>query len=78
MISGLLEKSRELDNLRQKQEDVMLDINRIHKKLQTGKIREPPFLFSVHIQLIYVFDSFLCLKYMIQGLVRLNQVWFLL
>lgn len=78
MISGLLEKSRELDNLRLKQEDVMLDNNRIHKKLQTGKIREPPFLFSVHIQLIYVFDSFLCLKYMIQGLVRLNQVWFLL
>lgn len=46
MISGLLEKSRELDNVRQKQDELLGDINRIHKKLQTGEIRELP-LFSI-------------------------------
>lgn len=36
MISGLLEKSKELDQLRKDQEETLLEINRIHKKLQSA------------------------------------------
>ncbi|XP_059670080.1 SAGA-associated factor 29 homolog A [Cornus florida] len=34
-IPGILENSRELDRLRKEQEDVLLEINKIHKKLQS-------------------------------------------
>nr|XP_011468203.1 PREDICTED: uncharacterized protein LOC101312768 isoform X2 [Fragaria vesca subsp. vesca]XP_011468206.1 PREDICTED: uncharacterized protein LOC101312768 isoform X2 [Fragaria vesca subsp. vesca] len=34
-IAGILEKSKELDQLRKEQEDVLIDINKMHKKLQT-------------------------------------------
>lgn len=36
MISGLLDKSKELDQLRKEQEETLLEINRIHKKLQSS------------------------------------------
>lgn len=34
-ISSILENSKELDRLRKEQEDVLTDINKMHKKLQT-------------------------------------------
>ncbi|RZC71265.1 hypothetical protein C5167_034446 [Papaver somniferum] len=34
-ISSILENSKELDRLRKEQEDVLLEINKIHKKLQS-------------------------------------------
>ncbi|ONK69090.1 uncharacterized protein A4U43_C05F19180 [Asparagus officinalis] len=36
LISGLLEKSKELDQLRQKLEELLQEINKIHKKLQSA------------------------------------------
>lgn len=47
-IASLLDNSKDLDRLRKEQEDVLLEINKIHKKLQTSK------LFAV-----YLDDSFL-------------------
>ncbi|MED6158764.1 SAGA-associated factor 29 B [Stylosanthes scabra] len=35
-ITGILDNSKELDRLRKEQEDVLLEINRLHKKLQTA------------------------------------------
>ncbi|MCL7023778.1 hypothetical protein MKW94_021756 [Papaver nudicaule] len=35
-ISSILENSKELDRLRKEQEDVLLEINKIHKKLQSN------------------------------------------
>ena len=40
-ISGILENSKELDRLRKEQEEVLVEINKMHKKLQASK----PFLF---------------------------------
>lgn len=37
-IAGILEKSKELDQLRKEQEDVLIDINKMHKKLQTSEL----------------------------------------
>lgn len=34
-IAGILEKSKELDQLRKEQEEVLIEINKMHKKLQT-------------------------------------------
>lgn len=34
-IAGILDKSKELDQLRKEQEDVLIEINKMHKKLQT-------------------------------------------
>lgn len=34
-IGGILEKSKELDQLRKEQEEVLVEINKMHKKLQT-------------------------------------------
>ncbi|XP_052195705.1 SAGA-associated factor 29 homolog A-like [Diospyros lotus] len=34
-ITGILENSKDLDRLRKEQEDVLADINKLHKKLQT-------------------------------------------
>lgn len=36
-ISGILEKSKELDQLRKEQEDVLIEINKMHKKLQASE-----------------------------------------
>ncbi|XP_050223261.1 SAGA-associated factor 29 homolog A-like isoform X2 [Mercurialis annua] len=42
-ISGILENSRELDRLRKDQEEVLLEINKMHKKLQaTPEVVEKP------------------------------------
>ncbi|XP_016162318.1 SAGA-associated factor 29 isoform X3 [Arachis ipaensis] len=35
-ITGILDNSKELDRLRKEQEDILLEINRLHKKLQTA------------------------------------------
>uniref|UniRef100_A0A7N0UKR2 SGF29 C-terminal domain-containing protein n=1 Tax=Kalanchoe fedtschenkoi TaxID=63787 RepID=A0A7N0UKR2_KALFE len=35
-IAGILENSKELDRLRKEQEEVLLEINKLHKKLQTN------------------------------------------
>lgn len=35
-IADILDKSRELDRLRKEQEDVLLDINKMHKKLHNS------------------------------------------
>ncbi|XP_054803769.1 SAGA-associated factor 29 homolog A-like isoform X2 [Prosopis cineraria] len=34
-IAGILDNSKELDQLRKEQEDVLIEINKMHKKLQT-------------------------------------------
>lgn len=36
-IAGILEHSKELDRLRKEQVDVLVDINKMHKKLQAGE-----------------------------------------
>lgn len=36
-IGGILEKSKELDQLRKEQEEVLVEINKMHKKLQTSE-----------------------------------------
>lgn len=36
-ISGILEKSKELDQLRREQEEVLIEINKMHKKLQASE-----------------------------------------
>ncbi|KAL5572809.1 hypothetical protein UlMin_022406 [Ulmus minor] len=42
-IAGILENSKELDRLRKEQEDVLNDINKMHKKLQaTPEVVEKP------------------------------------
>ncbi|GAB4847898.1 SAGA-associated factor 29 A [Ancistrocladus abbreviatus] len=42
-IASLMENSRELDRLRKEQEDVLLEINKMHKKLQsTPEVVEKP------------------------------------
>lgn len=42
-IADILDKSRELDRLRKEQEDVLLDINKMHKKLHnTPEVIEKP------------------------------------
>ncbi|KAF2308429.1 hypothetical protein GH714_009581 [Hevea brasiliensis] len=42
-IPGILESSRELDRLRKEQEEVLLEINKMHKKLQaTPEVVEKP------------------------------------
>ncbi|OAY25639.1 SAGA-associated factor 29 homolog A [Manihot esculenta] len=42
-IAGILENSRELDRLRKEQEEVLLEINKMHKKLQaTPEVVEKP------------------------------------
>lgn len=35
-ITEMLEKSKELDRLRKEQEEVLLEINKMHKKLQNS------------------------------------------
>lgn len=35
-IADILDKSRELDRLRKEQEDVLLEINKMHKKLHNS------------------------------------------
>lgn len=37
-ISGILENSKELDRIRKEQEDVLVEINKMHKKLQASEI----------------------------------------
>ncbi|KAI7746365.1 hypothetical protein M8C21_029049 [Ambrosia artemisiifolia] len=42
-ISGILDQSKELDRLRKDQEDILLEINKMHKKLQsTPEVVEKP------------------------------------
>lgn len=42
-IAGILEQSKELDRLRKEQEDILLEINKMHKKLQsTPEVVEKP------------------------------------
>ncbi|XP_050135503.1 SAGA-associated factor 29 homolog A-like isoform X2 [Malus sylvestris] len=42
-IAGILEKSKELDQLRKEQEEVLIEINKMHKKLQaTPEVVEKP------------------------------------
>ncbi|KAK9950209.1 hypothetical protein M0R45_005710 [Rubus argutus] len=42
-IAAILEKSKELDQLRKEQEDVLIEINKMHKKLQaTPEVVEKP------------------------------------
>uniref|UniRef100_A0A2P2KRN8 Uncharacterized protein MANES_17G110800 n=1 Tax=Rhizophora mucronata TaxID=61149 RepID=A0A2P2KRN8_RHIMU len=42
-IAGILDNSRELDRLRKDQEEVLLEINKMHKKLQaTPEVVEKP------------------------------------
>ncbi|KAM5577903.1 hypothetical protein ABKV19_008300 [Rosa sericea] len=42
-IAGILDKSKELDQLRKDQEDVLVEINKMHKKLQaTPEVVEKP------------------------------------
>jgi hypothetical protein len=36
-IAGILEHSKELDRLRKEQEEVLVDINKMHKKLQASE-----------------------------------------
>lgn len=36
-IVAILDSSKELDRLRKEQEDVLLEINKMHKKLQASK-----------------------------------------
>lgn len=36
-IAGILDKSKELDQLRKEQEEVLIDINKMHKKLQASE-----------------------------------------
>lgn len=38
-INSILDNSKELDRLKKEQEDVLGEINKIHKKLQTSKPR---------------------------------------
>lgn len=35
-IADMLDKSKELDRLRKEQEEVLMEINKMHKKLQSG------------------------------------------
>ena len=37
-IAGILEKSKELDQLRKEQEEVLNEINKMHKKLHTSEL----------------------------------------
>lgn len=37
-LTGLFEKAKELDQLRKDQEEVLAEINKIHKKLQNSKL----------------------------------------
>lgn len=36
-IAGILDKSKELDQLRKEQEEVLTEINKMHKKLQASE-----------------------------------------
>lgn len=36
-IAGILEHSKDLDRLRKEQEDVLVEINKMHKKLQASE-----------------------------------------
>lgn len=36
-IAGILDKSKELDHLRREQEEVLIEINKMHKKLQASE-----------------------------------------
>ncbi|KAK9036103.1 hypothetical protein V6N11_078120 [Hibiscus sabdariffa] len=48
-IASILENSRELDRLRKDQEEVLVEINKLHKKLQASKILDFfPFTFKFH------------------------------
>lgn len=44
-LSGILENSKELDRLRKELEEVLLDINKLHKKLQSSESRFTIFMF---------------------------------
>ena len=37
-VSGILENSKELDRIRKEQEEVLVEINKMHKKLQASEI----------------------------------------
>ncbi|KAI3761909.1 hypothetical protein L1987_52332 [Smallanthus sonchifolius] len=42
-IAGILDQSKELDRLRKDQEEILLEINKMHKKLQsTPEVVEKP------------------------------------
>ena len=61
-LVGLFEKAKELDQLRKDQEDVLTEINKIHKKLQASKIILLPLSLitssRVFLGLILVMESF--------------------
>lgn len=41
-VSGIMDNAKELDRLRKEQEDVLIEINKMHKKLQTSGLFLPP------------------------------------
>lgn len=38
-ITGILENTKELDRLRKEQEEVLVEVNKIHKKLRSCKLQ---------------------------------------
>lgn len=46
-ISGILDLSKELDRLRKDQEDILLEINKMHKKLQSSEYHTTIYKFLI-------------------------------
>lgn len=46
-VSGIMDNAKELDRLRKEQEDVLIEINKMHKKLQTSGFSSLPFMFGL-------------------------------
>lgn len=47
-IAGLLDTSKDLDRLRKEQEEVLLEINKMHKKLQSSEFSYLDIEFNDH------------------------------
>lgn len=55
-IAAIIENAKELDRLRKEQEEVLLEINKMHRKLQTSEIFDFFFTFFPWIFLYFVFS----------------------
>lgn len=60
-ITGILETSKELDRLRKELEDILQEINKLHKKLQSGTSLLPIFVLMILLFLVvygYTYSAF--------------------
>lgn len=50
-VAGMLDQSKELDRLRKDQEEILIEINKLHKKLQSSESHS-------HLMLVYSVREF--------------------